>query len=154
MTMIAWTSAGNRLDARSPSKGGPFASVVNEGDRWVVVWWVGPKGRTLVPSLAKGRAWVERFAGKRVEALGRKAASPGVGPAGSGGYAPPTQEEQARYDAFAASYDPSRAKKRRRAVLNANRPTSECCEARRSPDVADYANSAPIGPATVRRRRF
>jgi hypothetical protein len=115
MTTIAWTSAGNRLDARSPSQGGPFASVVNDGGRWVVVWWVGPKGRTPVPSQAKGRAWVERFAGKRVEALGRRAASPGVGPGGYGGYASPTPEEQARYDAFAVSYvPPKRSRKRSR----------------------------------------
>jgi hypothetical protein len=119
MTKIAWTQAGSRIDARSLSQGGPFASVVNEASGWVVVWWVGPKGRTSVPSQAKGRAWVERFAGKRVEALGRKAASPGVGPGGSGGYAPPTPEEQARYDAFAASYDPSRAKKRRQVAHEA-----------------------------------
>jgi hypothetical protein len=126
MTMIAWTSAANRLDARSPSQGGPFASVVNDGGQWIVVWWVGAKGRTPVPSQAKAKAWVERFARKRVEALGRKAASPGVGPGGSGGYAPPTPEEQARYDAFSAAYDRARAKKRRRAVRNGNSATSEC----------------------------
>jgi hypothetical protein len=53
-----------------------------------LVGW--PQGRTSVPSQEKGRSWVERFARKRVDALGRKAASPGVGLGGSGGYVPPT----------------------------------------------------------------
>lgn len=113
MAEINWTRTGKRLDARSPCQGGPFASVVDEGGEWVVVWWVGPKGRAAAPSEAKGRAWVERFAGKRLEALGRKAASPGVGPGGSGGYAPPTPEEKARYDAFAATYFPPRRSRKR-----------------------------------------
>lgn len=115
MTIIAWTKAGKRLDARSPSQGGPFASIIDEGGTWSVVWWVGPTGRTAVASQAKGRAWVERFARPRLEALGKKAASPGVGPGGSGGYAPPTPEEKARYDAFAATYvAPKRSRKRSR----------------------------------------
>jgi hypothetical protein len=98
---ITWTHAGTRFDARSTSQGGPFASVVDEGGQWAVIWWVGPKGRSAVPSEANGRAWIERFAGRRVEALGRKAASPGVGPGGTcSGYAPLTPEEQARYAAF------------------------------------------------------
>jgi hypothetical protein len=105
--MILWTHTANRVDARSPCQGGPFASVVHDGGEWVVVWWVGPRGRTRVPSELKGRAWVECFAARRVESLGRLAASPGMGPGGaSGGYAPPTAEEQARYDAFSASYIP------------------------------------------------
>jgi hypothetical protein len=114
--MIVWSQTANRLDARSPCQGGPFASVVHEGDQWFVVWWVGPRSRTLVPSEDKGRGWVERFAGRRVEALGRLAATPGAGPGGaSGGYAQPTAEEQARYDAFSASYvPPKRSRKRSR----------------------------------------
>lgn len=91
--MIVWSQTANRLDARSPCQGGPFASVVLDGAQWVVVWWVGPRSRNLVPSEERGRAWVERFAGRRVEALGRLAASPGVGPSGaSGGYVLPTAE--------------------------------------------------------------
>ena len=56
------------------------------------------------------------FAGRRVEALGRLAATPGTGPEGKGGgYSPPSAEEQARYDAFIASYvPPKRSRKRSR----------------------------------------
>lgn len=67
--------------------------------------------RVLLPKLLanacplKGRMWIERFAGRRVEALGRLAATPGAGPSGSGGgYPQPTAEEQGRYDAFCVSY--------------------------------------------------
>ena len=114
--MIVWSHTADRLDARSPGQGGPFASVQHVDGQWFVVWWVGPRSRTLVPSERKGRAWVERFAGTRVEALGRLAATPGVGPSGRGGeYAQPTAEEQARYDAFSASYvPPKRSRKRSR----------------------------------------
>ena len=114
--MIVWSHTANRLDARSPCQGGPFASIVQEGGRWFVVWWVGPRGRTAVPSEDKGRAWVERFAVRRVEALGRLAATPGLGPGGtSGGYVQPTAEEQARYDAFTSTYiPPKRTRKRSR----------------------------------------
>jgi hypothetical protein len=114
MTAIVWTHTANRLDAHSPGQGGAFASVVNENGRWFVVWWVRPRSRTLVPSEGKGRAWIERFAGKRVEALGRLASTPGTGPSGrGGGYVQPTAEEQARYDAFTASYVPPRRSRKR-----------------------------------------
>ena len=113
MAEINWTCTGKRLDARSPSQGGPFASVIDEGGTWSVVWWVGPKSRTVVPSQAKGRAWIERFSGRRLESLGREAATPGTGPGGPGGYAPPTPEEQARYDAFGATYVPPRRSRKR-----------------------------------------
>lgn len=97
-------------------RGGPFASVQCIDGRWFVVWWVGPCSRTLVPSEGKGRAWVERFAERRLEALGRLAATPGTGPYGrGGGYVQPTAEEQARYDAFSTSYvPPKRSRKRSR----------------------------------------
>ena len=86
-----------------------------DGDRWVVVWWVGPCGRARVPSEKKGRAWIERFAGRSLAHLGRLAATPGTGPSIAGGYVKPTAEEQARYDAFTASYvAPKRTRKRSR----------------------------------------
>lgn len=113
MTTIAWTQTGSRIDARSQSQGGTFASVMPDGDRWVVVWWVGPRGRMPVPSAEKGRAWVERFAARRLAHLGRLAATPGTGPSGAGGYVKPTAEEQARYDAFATSYIPPKRTHRR-----------------------------------------
>ncbi len=94
--------------------GWPVASVTREGNQWVVVWWVGPKGKTAVPGPEKGRLWVERFASHRVGSLGRKAATPGTGPGANGaGYAVPTAEEKARYDAFIASYVPSKRARRR-----------------------------------------
>lgn len=116
MTVIVWTHTANRLDARSPGQGGAFASVQQVDGEWFVVWWVRPRSRTLVPSEGKGRAWIERFARKRVEALGRLASTPGTGPSGrGGGYVQPTAEEQARYDAFTASYvPPKRSRKRSR----------------------------------------
>jgi hypothetical protein len=116
MTTVVWSHTANRLDASSPGQGGAFASVQFVDGQWFVVWWVGPCSRSLVPSEEKGRAWVERFAGRRVEALGRLAATPGIGPSGRGsGYVQPTAEEQARYDAFSASYvPPKRSRKRSR----------------------------------------
>jgi len=116
MTTVVWSQTANRLDASSPGQGGPFASVQHVDGQWFVVWWVGPRSRTLVPSEFKGRAWIERFAGRRVEALGRLAATPGTGPSGGGsGYVQATVEEQARYDAFIASYvPPKRSRKRSR----------------------------------------
>lgn len=114
MTAILWNEVGDRSDARSASQGGPFASVTRDGGRWVVVWWVGPKGTTAVPTRDKGRLWVERFAFHRVGSLGRKAATPGTGPGANGtGYAVPTAKEKARYDAFIASYVPPKRSRRR-----------------------------------------
>ena len=113
--MIVWSHTADRLDARSPGQGGAFASVQEVGGQWFVVRWVGLRGRTLVPSEGKGKAWVERFAGRRVEPLGRLAATPRTGPSGKGGYVQLTAEEQARYDAFSASYvPPKRSRKRSR----------------------------------------
>lgn len=116
MTTIVWSHTANRLDASSPGQGGAFASVQKVDGQWFVVWWVRPHSRALVPSEGKGMAWVERFAGRRVEAMGRLAATPGTGPSGRGsGYVQPTAEEQARYDAFSASYvPPKRSRKRSR----------------------------------------
>lgn len=112
--MIVWDRIGERLDARYAHQGGPFASVTCEDGEWWVTWWVGPKGRYRAPSEAKARLWVERFATPHMESLGRSAASPGVGPNGKGGYVSPTPEDQARYDAFSASYVPPKRPNRRR----------------------------------------
>lgn len=113
--MIIWSQVRNRLDAKSAAQGGPFASVLAEDGQWFVVWWVGPESRVAVPSKDKGVTWVERFAAKRLHELGRSAATPGVGPGGAGGYAEPTAEQQARYDAFSAAYVPrQRTRKARR----------------------------------------
>lgn len=112
--MILWNRTNGRLDAKSAYQGGPFASVLTEDGQWFAVWWVGPRVRVRVPSEAKGRAWVERFAARRLHELGRAAATPGAGPYGRGGYVPPTAEEQARYDAFSSAYVPPKRSRKRR----------------------------------------
>jgi|GEM_PF-3692153 len=113
--MIIWSSTANRFDASSPNQGGCFASVLREEGQWFVVWWVKPKGRTPVSSVEKGRAWVERFASGRLEALARLSAAPGSGPSGVGmPYAEPTPEEKARFDAFHASYVPPKRRRKAR----------------------------------------
>ena len=111
---ITWTRTANRLDAKSPYQGGVFASVYEEGGRWFVRWWVGPVGVYEAPSEAKAIRWVEKYAEPRLADLGRSAATPGVGPGGKGGYPPPSPEDQARYDAFSASYVPPKRPNRRR----------------------------------------
>jgi len=113
--MILWNTMHGRHQAKSAYQGGTFASVERDGEGWVVCWWVGPRGRYRVPSERKGVAWVERFAKPRLTELGRFAASPGQCPYdGRRAPDPPIPPEaQARYDAFAATYSPTRAKKRR-----------------------------------------
>lgn len=113
--MILWATINGRHDAKSSHQGGTFATLERDGEAWVVAWWVGPRGRYLVPSEAKGRIWVERFAGRRLTNLGREAATPGLCPYDGRGASAPvlTPEEKARYDAISALYVPGRAKKRR-----------------------------------------
>lgn len=142
MTAIVWDQVGERADARSASQGGPFASVIREDNQWIVVWWVGPKGTTAVPSREKGRLWVERFARRRIDALGRRAATPGTGPGGAAsGYVASTREEQARYDTFIASYVPAKRSRRRcRGTCaleprNASGPASDALVERRGSSV-------------------
>jgi hypothetical protein len=114
--MILWNIVNGRRLAKSAYQGGTMASVERDGDGWVVRWWVGPRGAFPAPSEAKAMAWVERFAASRITRLGRFAATPGLCPydARRAGEPVLTAEDKARYDAFSATYDPTRAKKRRR----------------------------------------
>lgn len=114
--MILWKTLNGRHLAKSAYQGGTMASVERDGVAWLVRWWVGPKGAFPAPSEAKAMAWVERFAATRISRLGRLAATPGLCQYDGRGSSDPvlTVEEQARYDAFSARYDPSTAKKRRR----------------------------------------
>jgi hypothetical protein len=115
--MLKWTEYAGETMAKYPFQGGPFVSVALGDDGWTITFRVGPTGTYAAPSRAKAIAWVERFVDARAgrdTALGRAVASPGLSfMAGHPSSTHISPEDQARYDAFSASYVPPKRPARR-----------------------------------------
>ena len=118
--MLEWSEYAGATIAQDSCHGAAFVAVAHDPAGWTVEFAVGPVGTYRAPSREKAMAFVERFlAGRdgRITDFGRSAATPGVGFARSLPYkCITTPEEQARFDAFSASYVPPkrRARKARR----------------------------------------